>query len=67
MFYVTNLENKYLFIVLQYKRQPIGDDSDLGFNLDEIPPFTTDRPITITEFEKEDNEYTVRDDHCEGI
>ena len=67
VFFVPDLEKKKLSIMLQGKRQGVGgDDGDLELNLDETPPFTATRPKAV-ELDLVDDDYAVRDDHCEGI
>ena len=58
VFYVTNPENKKLFIVLQRKKQKDGDPI---LNLDDTPPFTTNPPIAseVLDF-VDDEDYAAR-------
>ena len=64
VFYVTDLANKKMSIVLQSKKQK---DVDPTFNLDDTPPFTINPPRPHEAELVDDDHYAVRQDHCEGI
>ncbi|XP_054797583.1 uncharacterized protein LOC129302714 [Prosopis cineraria] len=67
VFYVIDPANKQRSIVLLGKKQIIDvEDDDSTFNLDETLPFTINLPRS-TEVDLVDDEYAIRDDHCEGI
>ena len=64
VFYVTDPANKNMSIVLQSKKQKYGDPT---FNLDDTPPLTTNPPIGSEVELVDDEDYSARNDHCEGI